>query len=288
MADPKMIQISLKALAKMVKFDLSKPGTETVGLLIGYEEAGTVCVEDIRLGEQTGNAVHVEISEAELTQAAIEISTREDGYVIVGWVHTHPGLSAFLSNTDIKTQSLYQALMPNAIAVVIDPVQYGKSWRLDDLDMKVFRVVNDKAVEMGYTITNTVEFGLNTFVSGNSAVAVNTASTPTSYRIGVPSRAQLRMMRARLASLQDDLAEEDYTALSTWLDLVAAMESGDIKEVPVEVDVLMDRLDGSLGDIHAEIESYREQLEYRKAERTLFGIFLGLIVEFALFFFLFG
>ena len=40
--DPMMIQISLQALAKMVKFDLSKIGTETVGLLIGYEADGIV------------------------------------------------------------------------------------------------------------------------------------------------------------------------------------------------------------------------------------------------------
>lgn len=40
---------------------------------------------------------------------------------VLGWYHTHPGMGAFLSATDLRTQQLYFR-SPCHIAVVIDPV----------------------------------------------------------------------------------------------------------------------------------------------------------------------
>lgn len=283
--DPNMIQLSLAAIAKMIKFDLSMAGTETIGLLIGREENGVVHVEDVRLGDQTGNAVHVQVSEAELTQAAIEISERLDDQVIVGWIHTHPGLSAFMSTTDISTQLLYQSLMPNAIAIVVDPTKYGETMDLNDLDMKVFRVEGKAAKECRYTIKKTVEFGLNTFVSGDSAVKVHSGNPkPRTYTVTVPTRDTIRTIRGNLQKYRSDLAEEDVLALEAWLELTEAIESGDVKEVPIEVQTLMDRLDSSLGLIDDEFAALRHEIEYRKDVYTLFAIFGGVFIEILVFF----
>jgi proteasome lid subunit RPN8/RPN11 len=40
---------------------------------------------------------------------------------IVGWVHSHPGLGLFLSDTDVNTLSGWRQLDPEAVAVVADP-----------------------------------------------------------------------------------------------------------------------------------------------------------------------
>lgn len=40
---------------------------------------------------------------------------------VIGWYHTHPGMGAFLSRTDLRTQQLYFQ-SPWQVAVVIDPV----------------------------------------------------------------------------------------------------------------------------------------------------------------------
>jgi proteasome lid subunit RPN8/RPN11 len=48
---------------------------------------------------------------------------------VVGWYHSHPGLSAFLSGTDKETQRKYFNL-PHHVAVVIDPnIPEAKVWR---------------------------------------------------------------------------------------------------------------------------------------------------------------
>ena len=284
--DALQIQISLAAMAKMIKFDLSKPGSETIGLLIGHETDGVVFVEDVRLGQQSGNAVHVEINEMELIQAATEISERDDGHVIVGWVHTHPGLSAFLSPTDVRTQSLYQNFMPNSIAIVIDAVKYGKSGNLEDLDLKVFRIINNQAQPQRYTFTKTVEFGLNTFITGEAEVKVHGPATPRFFQVKVPNKQIIRSIKGHLQKNEEYMEPQDVQAIRGWLELIEAIESGDVKEVPVEVDSLMTKLEGSIGTLNDELISMRQELELKKVQNTLFTILIGVILEFAAFYFL--
>ena len=39
----------------------------------------------------------------------------------IGWIHTHPTQTCFLSSLDLHTHSGYQALLPEAVAVVCAP-----------------------------------------------------------------------------------------------------------------------------------------------------------------------
>jgi STAM-binding protein len=41
--------------------------------------------------------------------------------MILGWIHTHPQHALFLSAVDLHTQSNYQALLPEAVAIVWAP-----------------------------------------------------------------------------------------------------------------------------------------------------------------------
>ncbi len=146
------VEISLDALAKMIAFDKGIKGKETAGLLLGKEEGNILKVIDIESGEQEATSVHVQLTDDALVKIVSKLADREDGLSIVGWWHTHPGLSAFMSPTDIRTQSLYQAMFEKAIAIVLDPLKYQQTWNINDLDIKVFRVKDGEYYELPFKI----------------------------------------------------------------------------------------------------------------------------------------
>lgn len=49
------------------------------------------------------------------------------GYVVVGWVHSHPNLGAFFSGTDRKTQKAFFA-SPWQLGLCVDPVRGQSAW----------------------------------------------------------------------------------------------------------------------------------------------------------------
>lgn len=276
------VQISLAAMAEMIRFDLSNPGKETAGLLIGHEEGGIVHVDSIRVGKQTGNAVHVVISDEELMHAAIEVSERSDGKVIVGWWHTHPGLSAFLSGTDIRTQSVYQALMPKAIAIVIDDMKYMETGKLTDLDFGVFRVSDGKAVRVGYKVTDSLEIGLAATALGK--VEITQPNPPKIEKYFAPSLSAKELKRLRIRAQSSSLNDDEREKIDLWLDLAEAMQTGDIKEVPLDVDSLLVSLDDSLADVHDSLTEIEEQVFNRDASRSFIAMLFGLVLEFVVLF----
>ncbi|KAL7417156.1 hypothetical protein BDY24DRAFT_376863 [Mrakia frigida] len=44
------------------------------------------------------------------------------GLLTLGWIHTHPTQSCFMSSLDLHTHSAYQCMLPEAIAVVCAPL----------------------------------------------------------------------------------------------------------------------------------------------------------------------
>ncbi len=63
-------------------------------------------------------------------------------YVLVGWYHSHVGYSSFMSSIDLETQKKYFN-KPFHAAIVLDPITK---------DMKAFRLINDKCIEIPYAI----------------------------------------------------------------------------------------------------------------------------------------
>jgi proteasome lid subunit RPN8/RPN11 len=51
----------------------------------------------------------------------------DSGYVVVGWVHSHPNLGAFFSGTDRKTQRAFFARSWQ-IGLCVDPVRGQSAW----------------------------------------------------------------------------------------------------------------------------------------------------------------
>jgi proteasome lid subunit RPN8/RPN11 len=63
-------------------------------------------------------------------------------YVLVGWYHSHPGHTCFLSRTDLETQKAMFD-QPYHVALVIDPVNE---------DVKVFRLAGDGYEEVPFAV----------------------------------------------------------------------------------------------------------------------------------------
>ncbi|ESL05574.1 metallopeptidase [Trypanosoma rangeli SC58] len=59
----------------------------------------------------------------------------------IGWYHSHPGYTCFLSGTDVSTQQLGQKAQDPWLAIVIDPVRTISTGRLD---MKAFRTFSEE------------------------------------------------------------------------------------------------------------------------------------------------
>jgi STAM-binding protein len=41
--------------------------------------------------------------------------------ITLGWIHTHPSQTAFLSSVDLHTHAGYQLMLPEAVAIVCAP-----------------------------------------------------------------------------------------------------------------------------------------------------------------------
>ena len=69
---------------------------------------------------------------------------KEKGHSILGWYHSHPSYSPFMSNTDYNTQVRYQKLakapvLQQPVALVIDPTEISKK----SYGFKIFRLEKD-------------------------------------------------------------------------------------------------------------------------------------------------
>lgn len=135
------------ALGKIIYHAASSPSVEVAGLIIGRERKGGVIeVWDAVTGPQVGTAGSVQLDEVFMARVADALHSANLGLYIVGWYHSHPGLSIFMSATDVRTQLAYQAIYPKSVALVIDPAGYLRTNNVGDAVFKVFHINRDGAV----------------------------------------------------------------------------------------------------------------------------------------------
>ncbi|XP_069187420.1 STAM-binding protein-like isoform X3 [Procambarus clarkii] len=106
----------------MVKFmALAQPNTsrniETCGILAGKLAQHKLLVTHLLVPKQCGTA------DSCTTQQEEELFDYQDrlDLITVGWIHTHPTQTAFLSSVDLHTHCSYQLMMPEAVAIVCAP-----------------------------------------------------------------------------------------------------------------------------------------------------------------------
>ncbi|MBI4754170.1 MAG: Mov34/MPN/PAD-1 family protein [Betaproteobacteria bacterium] len=137
LADEAPLVLATAALRARVLAHLGEKAVEQGGLLVGDLYA--------RRPAETGEAVeliHISRAVPSADPGATGISLRMEAAVwsragqvlgphqrVVGWYHSHPGLGAFFSATDRRTQEAFFA-HPWSVGWVIDPVLGGEKWFL--------------------------------------------------------------------------------------------------------------------------------------------------------------
>ncbi|MFX1464900.1 MAG: Mov34/MPN/PAD-1 family protein [Promethearchaeota archaeon] len=113
-----IVKISDSTLCNAIR-RTSEVSTESGGILVGKLKEGELIINGLETGQQSATHVHVTLHDEFLVETATKYAERDEK--IVGWYHSHPNMGCFMSSTDIDTQRRYQALFPNAVALVIDP-----------------------------------------------------------------------------------------------------------------------------------------------------------------------
>ncbi|KAJ7504777.1 hypothetical protein B0H11DRAFT_1980751 [Mycena galericulata] len=99
---------------------------ETCGLLLGREVAkggatasgkSRYVVETLLIPKQHATSDTCTMDEEE----GVLGFTEERGLITIGWIHTHPSQSCFMSSVDLHTHASFQRMLPESFAVVCAP-----------------------------------------------------------------------------------------------------------------------------------------------------------------------
>jgi len=147
------VEISPLAFSRVIDWTSSNTEREVGGYLVGIVDNEKVKIIDTTFAVKNSTPTHVTIDEMAQFQIIKEIEKRDGKETIVGFWHTHPAMGCFLSGTDIATQKIYQALLPEAVAMVCDGNTFAKTREQKDFKAQFFRVdKNDKYHEVSFGV----------------------------------------------------------------------------------------------------------------------------------------
>ena len=132
------LYIDEAAFRKMMKHcsALAENNLEAMGFMLGdeytFEGHRYTVVENVVTSELDSSAVSVKISDfSPMFEEMHNMDKAGKDYILVGWYHSHPGHTCFLSATDISTQRR-MFKKDYHVAVVVDPLSLElKSFKLD-------------------------------------------------------------------------------------------------------------------------------------------------------------
>ena len=90
---------------------------ETCGVLTGKLAHNRFQITHLLIPKQSGTSDSCTTTGEE---SIFDYQEKHD-LITLGWIHTHPSQTAFLSSVDLHTQLSYQLMLPEAIAIVIAP-----------------------------------------------------------------------------------------------------------------------------------------------------------------------
>ena len=124
------------------------PRTEQGGFGLGFRYNGQSLLVGVVLPQQVNSTgVHCEfnVEDIEIVRAALDEVTGLEECVLVAWVHTHPGLGVFLSETDRDTIKNWSGLDRKARFLVIDPTLNGFEKQVGAFDAECSHVTISRA-----------------------------------------------------------------------------------------------------------------------------------------------
>lgn len=144
--------ISRRALNKIMDHcaDYAQHHLEAMGFLVGdlcrWKNRDYIVVKDVVTSELDTTAVSVKFRRDAFERLFQELDSITYDYILVGWYHSHPGHSCFLSSTDISTQRR-MFNKPFHTAVVVDPLSHElKAYRLTErsYEERMFAIYEDE------------------------------------------------------------------------------------------------------------------------------------------------
>ncbi|KAI1000083.1 hypothetical protein K3495_g8114 [Podosphaera aphanis] len=96
---------------------------ETCGMLCGTLISNALFIRRVVIPEQKSTSDTCETTDE---GALFDYCDKED-LLVLGWIHTHPTQTCFMSSRDLHTHSGYQIMMPESIAIVCAPSK-NPSW----------------------------------------------------------------------------------------------------------------------------------------------------------------
>lgn len=97
--------------------DNTRRGLEMCGILCGTAVNNALFVRCLLIPEQKCST---DTCEMENENSLLDYCISED-LLMLGWIHTHPTQTCFMSSRDLHTQAGYQVMLPESIAIVCAP-----------------------------------------------------------------------------------------------------------------------------------------------------------------------
>jgi STAM-binding protein len=97
--------------------DNTRKGLEMCGILCGTPVNNALFISCLLIPEQKCTS---DTCETENESAVLDFCINQD-LLMIGWIHTHPTQTCFMSSRDLHTQAGYQVMMPESIAIVCAP-----------------------------------------------------------------------------------------------------------------------------------------------------------------------
>jgi len=97
--------------------DHTRQGLEMCGILCGTPVNNALFISCLLIPEQKCTS---DTCETENESAMLDYCINQD-LLMIGWIHTHPTQTCFMSSRDLHTQAGYQVMMPESIAIVCAP-----------------------------------------------------------------------------------------------------------------------------------------------------------------------
>ncbi|XP_051116057.1 AMSH-like ubiquitin thioesterase 2 [Andrographis paniculata] len=99
---------------------------ETCGVLGAFLNNETFYVTTLIIPKQeaTSNSCQA------LKEEEIHAILNDETLFPIGWIHTHPSQSSFMSSIDLHTQYTYQMMVPEAVAIVVAPSDDSRKYEI--------------------------------------------------------------------------------------------------------------------------------------------------------------
>jgi STAM-binding protein len=118
---------------------------ETCGILCGTLVSNALFISTLLIPEQESTSDTCET----VNESAIFDYCDSEDLIVLGWIHTHPTQTCFMSSRDLHTQCGYQVMLPESIAIVCAPSK--------NPDWGVFRLTDPPGLK---TVLNCTQKGL--------------------------------------------------------------------------------------------------------------------------------